>query len=107
MVTSTLESILNWRNLNQSVLDFNAWKDEILTIGGSMSLNIAEDWNLNIKAASNAPRELRSAQIFLWENSKINIGGDWNISRPIKTVQRHGLECESRTGTTTDSEISM
>lgn len=87
MVTSTLESILNWRNLNQSVLDFNAWKDEILTIGGSKSLNIAEDWNLNIKAASNAPRELRSAQIFLWENSKINIGGDWNI-----TTDKNGTE---------------
>lgn len=87
MVTSTLESILNWRNLNQSVLDFNAWKDEILTIGGSMSLNIAEDWNLNIKAASNAPRELRTAQIFLWENSKINVGGDWNI-----TTDKNGTE---------------
>lgn len=87
MVTSTLESILNWRNLNQSVLDFNAWKDEILTIGGSKSLNIAEDWNLNIKAASNAPREQRTAQIFLWENSKINVGGDWNI-----TTDKNGTE---------------
>ena len=87
MVTSTLESILNWRNLNQSVLDFNAWRDEILTIGGSKSLNIAEDWNLNIKAASNAPRELRTAQIFLWENSKINVGGDWNI-----TTDKNGTE---------------
>lgn len=87
MVTGTLESILNWRNLNQSVLDFNAWRDEILTIGGSKSLNIAEDWNLNIKAASNAPRELRTAQIFLWENSKINVGGDWNI-----TTDKNGTE---------------
>ena len=87
MVTKNLESILNWRNLNQSVLDFNAWRDEILTIGGSKSLNIAEDWNLHIKAASNAPRELRTAQIFLWENSKINIGGDWNI-----TTDKNGTE---------------
>lgn len=87
MVTGTLESILNWRNLNQSVLDFNAWRDEILTIGGSKSLNIAEDWNLNIKAASNAPRELRTAQIFLWENSKIIVGGDWNI-----TTDKNGTE---------------
>lgn len=87
MVTGTLESILNWRNLNQSVLDFNAWRDEILTIGGSKSLNIAEDWNLNIKAASNAPREQRTAQIFLWENSKIIVGGDWNI-----TTDKNGTE---------------
>lgn len=80
MVTGTLESILNWRNLNQSVLDFNAWKDEILTMGGSASLNIAEDWNLHIKTVSNASRDQRTAQILLWENSKINVGGDWNIS---------------------------
>lgn len=87
MVTGTLESILNWRNLNQSVLDFNAWRDNFLTMGGSMSLNIAEDWNLHIKAASNTPRDQRTAQIFLWENSKINVGGDWNI-----TVDKNGTE---------------
>lgn len=80
MVTGTLESILNWRNLNQSLLDFNGWRDNFLTMGGSVSLNIAGDWNLHIKTVSNATRDQRTAQIFLWENSKIIVGGDWNIS---------------------------
>lgn len=81
MVTGKLESILNWRNLNQSLLDFNNdWRGNFLTMGGSVSLNIAEDWNLHIKAVSNATNVQKTAQIFLWENSKINVGGDWNIS---------------------------
>lgn len=81
MVTGTLESILNWRNLNQSLLDFNNdWRGNFLTMGGSASLNIAEDWNLHIKAVSNATNVQKTAQIILWENSKINVGGDWNIS---------------------------
>ena len=81
MVTKNLESILNWRNLNQSLLDFdNGWRGNFLTMGGSASLNIAEDWNLHIKAVSNATNVQKTAQIFLWENSKINVGGDWNIS---------------------------
>lgn len=81
MVTGTLESILNWRNLNQSLLDFNNdWWGNFLIMGGSASLNIAGDWNLHIKAVSNATNVQKTAQIFLWENSKINVGGDWNIS---------------------------
>lgn len=80
MVTKNLESILNWRNLNQSLLDFNGWRDNFLTMGGSKSLNIAGDWNLHIKAVSNATRDQKTAQIILWENSEINVGGDWNIS---------------------------
>lgn len=81
IVTATLESILNWRNLNQSLLDFNNdWRGNFLTMGGSVSLNIAGDWNLHIKAVSNATNVQKTAQIFLWENSKINVGGDWNIS---------------------------
>ena len=80
MVTGKLESILNWRNLNQSLLDFNGWRDNFLTMGGSVSLNIAGDWNLHIKAVSNATNYQKTAQIFLWENSKIIVGGDWNIS---------------------------
>lgn len=81
MVTGKLESILNWRNLNQSLLDFNNdWRGNFLTMGGSKSLNIAEDWNLHIKAVSNATNYQKTAQIILWENSEINVGGDWNIS---------------------------
>lgn len=81
MVTKNLESILNWRNLNQSLLDFdNGWRGNFLTMGGSKSLNIAEDWNLHIKAVSNATQYQKTAQIILWENSEINVGGDWNIS---------------------------
>ena len=81
MVTKNLESILNWRNLNQSLLDFNnEWRGNFLTMGGSKSLNIAGDWNLHIKAVSNAIRYQKTAQIILWENSEINVGGDWNIS---------------------------
>ena len=81
MVTKNLESILNWRNLNQSLLDFNnEWRGNFLTMGGSKSLNIAGDWNLHIKAVSNAKNVQKTAQIILWENSEINVGGDWNIS---------------------------
>ena len=81
MVTKNLESILNWRNLNQSLLDFdNGWRGNFLTMGGSKSLNIAKDWNLHIKAVSNATNYQKTAQIILWENSEINVGGDWNIS---------------------------
>lgn len=81
MVTGKLESILNWRNLNQSLLDFdNGWRGNFLTMGGSKSLNIAKDWNLHIKAVSNAEKVQKTAQIILWENSEINVGGDWNIS---------------------------
>ena len=81
MVTKNLESILNWRNLNQSLLDFNnEWRGNFLTMGGSKSLNIAGDWNLHIKAVSNAKNYQKTAQIILWENSEINVGGDWNIS---------------------------
>ena len=87
MVTKNLESILNWRNLNQSLLDFNGWRDNFLTMGGYKSLNIAGDWNLHIKAVSNATRDQKTAQIFLWENSKINVGGDWNI-----TTDKNGTE---------------
>lgn len=80
MVTGSLESILNWRNLNQSLLDFNNdWRNN-LTLGGSASLNIAGDWNLHIKTVSNATNDQKTAKILLWENSKINVGGDWNIS---------------------------
>lgn len=81
MVTKNLESILNWRNLNQSLLDFNNdWRGNFLTMGGSRSLNIAGDWNLHIKTVSNATNYQKTAQIILWEDSKINVGGDWNIS---------------------------